>query len=115
MTDPQAVMMVYVTAPNHDEALKLAAALVEERLAACANIIDGVTSLYWWQGKVQHELEVSLILKTRAELVEALKRRIGELHSYTVPCVVAWPITAGNETFLDWVRGETQRTETAKN
>ncbi len=115
MTDPQAVMMVYVTAPNRDEALKLAAALVEERLAACANVLDGVTSFYWWQGKVQREPEVSLILKTRADLLDALKRRVGELHSYTVPCVVAWPIAAGNEMFLDWVRSETQRTETAKN
>lgn len=108
MTDQPAVMMAYVTAPNRDEALKLAATLVEERLAACANVIDGVTSLYWWQGAVQHEPEASLILKTRADLVEALKRRVCELHSYTVPCVVAWPIAAGNETFLDWVRSETR-------
>lgn len=115
MTDQQAVMMVYVTAPNRDEALKLAMLLVEERLAACANVLEGMTSVYWWQGKVQQEPEVSLILKTRVDLVEALKRRIGELHSYTVPCVVAWPIATGNETFLDWVRGETRRTETAKN
>lgn len=114
MSDQQTVMMVYVTAPNRDEALKLATALVEDRLAACANVLDGVTSLYWWEGKVQQESEVSLILKTRVDLMEKLKRRVGELHSYTVPCVVAWPIATGNETFLDWVRGETQPTETAQ-
>jgi periplasmic divalent cation tolerance protein len=104
----QPVMIVYVTAPNRDEALTLAAALVEERLAACANITEGMTSLFWWQGQVQRENEVSLILKTRADLLEALKRRVGELHSYTVPCVVAWPIADGNEDFLDWVRNETR-------
>ena len=108
MADQPVVMMAYVTAANREEALKLATVLVEERLAACANIIEGVTSLYWWQGEVQREAEVSLIVKTRAELIEALKRRVCEIHSYTVPCVVAWPITAGNEAYLDWVRGETR-------
>lgn len=107
MTKP-AVMMVYITAPNREEALTLATVLVEERLAACANVADGMTSLFWWQGKVQRENEVSLILKTRADLLEAVKRRVGELHSYTVPCVVAWPIAEGNEDFLDWVRHETR-------
>lgn len=104
----QSVMMVYVTAPNRDEALSLATALVEERLAACANIMEGVTSLFWWQGKVQRENEVSLILKTRTELLEAVKRRVAELHSYTVPCVVAWPIADGNEAFLAWVCDQTR-------
>ncbi len=106
MTKP-AVMMVYITAPNRDEALTLATVLVEERLAACANVAEGMTSLFWWQGKVQRENEVSVILKTRADLLAALKRRVGELHSYTVPCVVAWPIADGTETFLDWVRDQT--------
>lgn len=102
------VMMAYMTAPNREEALKLATVLVEERLAACANVSEGMTSLYWWQGQVQREAEVSLIVKTRADLIDALKRRVRELHSYKVPCVVAWPIVAGNEDFLDWVRAETR-------
>lgn len=108
MVEQPAVMMAYVTAPNRDEALKLATILVEERLAACANVIERVTSLYWWQGQVQREAEVSLIVKTRADLIDALKSRVCELHSYTVPCVVAWPIAAGNEAFLNWVRAETR-------
>ena len=100
MTD-QTVMMAYITAPNRDEALRLATMLVEERLAACANVNDGMTSLYWWQGAVQQEREVGIVVKTRANLVETLKRRVCELHSYTVPCVVAWPVIAGHEPFLD--------------
>jgi periplasmic divalent cation tolerance protein len=104
----QSVMIVYITAPNRDEALTVAAALVEERLAACANMIEGMTSLFWWQGQVQRENEVSLILKTRADLLDAVKARVGELHSYAVPCVVAWPIADGNEDFLEWVREQTR-------
>ena len=100
--------MVYVTASSRAEAVKLGRALVEERLDACANIFDGVTSLYWWQGSVQEDAEVSLILKTRAGLVEALTARIRELHSYTVPCVVAWPIAQGNPPYLDWLTTETR-------
>jgi periplasmic divalent cation tolerance protein len=104
----QPVMMVYITAPNRDEAMTLATALVEERLAACANITEGMTSLFWWQGQVQRETEVCLVLKTRADLLDAVKARAAELHSYTLPCVVAWPIADGNEDFLDWVRKETR-------
>jgi periplasmic divalent cation tolerance protein len=102
------VMIVYVTAPSRDAALALAQALVEERLAACANVIEGMTALYWWEGRVQREGGVSLILKTRADLVEPLTARVRALHSDTVPCVVAWPVAAGNEAFLDWVRAETR-------
>jgi periplasmic divalent cation tolerance protein len=109
MADQQTVMIAYITAPNREEALKLATVLVEERLAACANIGGDITSVYWWQGEVQRESEVGLLVKTRADLIEPLKRRVRELHSYTVPCVVAWPIAAGNEAFLDWVRVETSR------
>lgn len=100
------VMMVYVTAPDRDQALKLATLLVEERLAACANVHGAMTSVYWWQGKLQQESEVAVILKTRADQVEALIRRVGEIHSYSIPCVVAWPIAAGNPDFLAWVREE---------
>ena len=108
---PQPVMMAYITASDHDEALSLATVLVEERLAACANILDAMTSLYWWQGEIQRGREVSLIVKTRADLIEPLKRRVCEIHSYSLPCIVAWPIADGHEPFLDWVRNETQNIE----
>lgn len=100
-------MLIYVTASNRDEALRLARALVEERLVACANVLDGATSLYWWDGKVQEEAEAVLIAKTRASLVESVVARVKALHSYSRPCVVALPIQAGNPAFLQWIDAET--------
>lgn len=101
--------LVYVTASSQDEAIKIARIAVEERLAACANVFQPITSIYWWEGKVQQEGETSFILKTRADLVEALTQRVRALHSYTCPCVVALPITSGNPAFLSWIENETRK------
>lgn len=101
-------MLVYLTAPNRDEALALARTVVGERLAACANILGDITSVYWWDGRLNEDREVALILKTRADLVEVLTARLRELHSYTYPCVVALPIVSGNPAFLDWIAVETR-------
>lgn len=100
-------MLIYVTAPNRDEALALGRTLVEERLAACANLLGPITSVYWWEGRVNQDDEVALILKTRADRADALIARARELHSYSCPCVVALPIVAGNPAFLDWIGAET--------
>lgn len=99
--------LIYVTAANREEALAIARAVVEERLAACANLLAPITSVYRWQGTVQEDTEVAMILKTQCELVERLTERILALHSYECPCVVALPITAGNPAFLNWIRNET--------
>ncbi len=101
--------LVYVTASSREEALKIARIVVEERLAACANVFQPIASIYWWEGKVQEEGETSFILKTRADLVEALTERVRALHSYTCPCVVALPIAAGNPAFLSWIENETRK------
>ena len=101
--------LVYVTASSKDEALKIARAVVEERLAACANVFQPITSIYWWDGKLQEEGETSFILKTRADLVDALTQRVKALHSYTCPCVVALPVAAGNPDFLAWIDNETRK------
>ena len=101
--------LVYVTASSREEALKISRTVVEERLAACANVFQPITSVYWWEGKVQEEGETSFILKTRADLVEALTQRVRGLHSYTCPCVVALPIAAGNPAFLSWIENETRK------
>lgn len=101
--------LVYVTASSREEALKISRTVVEERLAACANVFQPITSVYWWEGKVQEEGETSFILKTRADLVEALTQRVRALHSYTCPCVVALPIAAGNPAFLSWIENETRK------
>ncbi len=99
--------LIYVTAGSRDEALTVGRGLVEARLVACANVLDGATSLYWWQGAVQQESEAVLVAKTRTELVPAVIAKASELHSYNCPCVVALPIADGNPAFLDWIRAET--------
>lgn len=98
---------VYVTAPNHETALKIAHIIVEERLAACANILGAITSVYRWEGRVQEEGEVALIAKTTEEQLPALIARIKTIHPYDVPCIVAWPIVAGHQPYLDWISAET--------
>lgn len=107
MTDKPKAVLVYVTAGSRAEALEIGRACVEERLAACANVLGEIASLFWWEGKVQEESETPLILKTRPDLVAPLITRIKALHSYSVPCVVAVPIIEGNPDFLDWIVKET--------
>jgi periplasmic divalent cation tolerance protein len=99
--------LIYVTAPNRDEALKLAKNLVESRLVACVNLLDGATSVYWWVGKIQEDSETVMIAKTRSDLVDAVIGRVREIHPYACPCVVAVPISSGNPAFLDWINTET--------
>lgn len=98
---------VYITTGSAEEARRIARALVEERLIACANVIDGMNSFYWWEGKVEDDREAVLIVKTRESLVAGLIERVKALHSYTCPCVVALPIAQGNPEYLDWVALET--------
>jgi periplasmic divalent cation tolerance protein len=99
---------VYVTAASPDQARDIGRRLVEERLAACVNIFDSMTSFYWWEGKIDQASEAVLIAKTRQDLVPMLVTRVKELHSYSVPCVVALPLTQGNPDFLAWIGRETR-------
>lgn len=107
MSDGDAAVSVYVTAGNRAQALALARTLVEERLAACANIVEGVTSVYWWKDKVETAAEAAVILKSRQSLLDALCARAAELHDYECPCIVAFPIAGGHAAFLDWIAAET--------
>lgn len=106
------VMMVYATARERVQAEEIGIALVKERLAACANVLDHVRSFYWWQGEMQQDTEALLILKTTAEHVEPLIARLKALHSYDVPCIEAVPVAAGYTPYLDWVRCETASAKT---
>jgi periplasmic divalent cation tolerance protein len=99
---------VYMTAGSREEARRIGRVLVEERLAACVNVLDGMNAMYWWQGAVQDAQEAVLIAKTRAELLERLTERVKALHSYSCPCVVALPIEGGNADFLRWIGAETE-------
>jgi len=99
--------LVYVTASSREEALQIGRVLVEERLVACVNVLDGMTSLYWWQGAIEEGQEAVLIAKTRQELVDRIIDRVKPLHSYECPCIVAWPIEKANPDYLNWIADET--------
>ncbi len=94
---------VYVTAGDSDEAKRIAQAVVHERLAACANILRSVESVFWWEGEVRQDSETVLILKTSAERADELTSRIKALHSYECPCIVFLPIKKGFPDYLAWI------------
>ena len=101
------VMFVYVTTANAEEARRIGSQMVEERLAACANILPGATSIFRWQGKLEEASEVVLILKTSEEKLAPAIARVKSLHSYECPCIEALPVVEGNRDFLEWVVRET--------
>ena len=103
MKDRTGAVAVFITASSREEAVRLAEALVAEKLAACVNRVDGVSSVYWWKGKVERAEESLLIAKTRGDLVGKLIARVKELHSYTVPEVIVLPIKEGNPDYLKWI------------
>lgn len=102
------VYAIYITAGDKAEAEKLAAALLEEGLIACGNVMEGVTSVFRWQGAVQTESESLLIAKTTEACLDRLVERVQALHSYNCPCLTAWPIQHGNPEYLQWVQEETR-------
>jgi periplasmic divalent cation tolerance protein len=96
-----------VTVANNEEAEKIALVVVSERLAACANILGSIQSVYHWNGKLERATEVALLLKTQELVVDTLVARIRQLHSYDCPAIVVVPILGGNPEFLAWVASET--------
>lgn len=108
MTDSasSAVLVVLSTAPDAAAAERIGTALVEERLAACVNVLEGVTSIFRWKGEVEREREVLMVLKTTTDAVDRLRVRLVELHPYEVPEVLALAVPTGHPAYLDWVREE---------
>jgi periplasmic divalent cation tolerance protein len=98
---------VLITASSEEEATKIAKSLVDEHLAACVNIINQVRSVFFWEGKTQDAQETLLICKSRKPLIEKLISRVRSLHSYSVPEIIALPIVAGSNDYLDWVKRST--------
>lgn len=96
-------LIVLVTASRVEEASRIARALVEERLAACVNVIAGLRSTYRWQGAVEHADEWLLVIKSARHLLPDLEARVRVLHSYTVPEVIALPIVGGSAAYLRWL------------
>ena len=105
MTD---YISVFITASSEQEGEKISSALVKERLAACVSMVKGVSSTFRWKGQISNEQEVLLIAKTKDTLFEKIKKRVLELHSYEVPEIVASPILAGFEKYLNWIEDETK-------
>lgn len=96
-------IVVLVTASSKKEADKIAQGLLEEKLAACVNIVEGLESRFWWQGKIDSAKELLLIIKTRKTLFNKLAKKVRSLHSYTVPEIIAIPIISGSKAYLDWI------------
>ena len=107
MTGPNAIE-VHITAPDRDQAATMARALVNERLAACVNIVDGVQSVYRWQEKVEESAEVLCLVKTRPELLDAVTARGQALHPYDVPEILAFEVMDGSPTYLAWLDESTR-------
>lgn len=105
MTKP-AIVTVYATFGTAEEAERIARILVDERLAACANILGGCRSIYRWQGAIEEGDEIAALFKTRAEQAGPLIARLAELHSYDVPAAVVWPIADALPGYQGWVQEE---------
>ena len=99
-------LVVLMTAGSREEADKIANALVTEMLAACVNVLPGVTSVYRWEGEVQRDQEWFLVAKSTVEVLDDLVRRVQALHSYDLPEIIALPVVGGSEAYLRWVDGE---------
>jgi periplasmic divalent cation tolerance protein len=100
-------IVILITVGASAEATTIGRALIDEHLAACVNIVPGVRSLFFWEGKTQEAEEVLLICKSRLPLMDAVMARVRSLHSYSVPEIIALPVTAGLPSYLAWIRGST--------
>ena len=99
--------VVLVTTTTREEAEKIAQLLLDRRKVACVNIVTGVHSVFWWQGKLDSAQESLLIAKTRTSLVPQVVDLVRGAHSYTVPEIIALPVVAGNQDYLEWIDQET--------
>jgi len=101
-------IVVFVTCGSEDEALEIARALVQEKFAACANMVSPLRSIYRWEGKICDEKEWLLVIKTRQSLFEDLAKRVKAIHSYSVPEIIALPIAEGLPAYLTWISENTK-------
>jgi periplasmic divalent cation tolerance protein len=96
-------IVILITAKDKKEAEKIARGLLEAKLIACANIVEGVQSLFWWQGKIDSSQEVLLVLKTKGILFKKISSKVKSLHSYQTPEIIALPVANGSKDYLDWI------------
>jgi periplasmic divalent cation tolerance protein len=107
MSDEGEALLVYTNLPDRDAAVKLAHALVGQRLAACVNVLGTCTSVYRWKGDIEEAQEVTLVVKTRAARYPEIERAIQKLHPYELPEIIAVPVVRGLSDYLEWVGEET--------
>ncbi len=100
-------IMIYVTVDDRGEAVRIAHALVEAKLAACVNVLGAATSVYRWQGKIEQAAETVMVAKTRRSLFEAAAAKIKDLHSYDTPCILAYPVADGSAPYVAWLADST--------
>ena len=93
----------YIVCKNKTEAKKIGKVLLQEKLAACANIFDNMESMYWWKGKIQNDKETVLIAKTTKKLFPKLSKKVRSIHSYSVPCILQLEVKDGNKEYVDWL------------
>ena len=96
-------VLVYTTWPSIVEAEKAGRTIVEKRFAACVNILPGMISQYWWQGKIERAEEVVMLVKTRASLAEAVRKAVKELHSYQTPAIMVMPVESVDADYYRWI------------
>ena len=101
-----AYIVLFITASSSEEAYKIAEVLLNQRKAACVNIVPGVSSLFWWQDKIDSAQESLLIVKTKASLLPEIISLVKGIHSYDVPEIIALPIVGGNQDYLEWIGRE---------
>jgi periplasmic divalent cation tolerance protein len=101
-------LLVLCTCPDRSAAKVIATALLEERIAACVNHVHGVESMYRWEGRVEHDDEVLLLIKTTRQMFPKLEETIGRLHPYELPEIIGVPLSAGSEAYLNWIKGATE-------
>ena len=102
-----AYIIVFITTSSYEEARKIADALVDQRKAACVNIVPKVNSLFRWKGKIEEAEESLMVVKTRAELFPEVVSTVKSIHSYEVPEIIALPIVEGNPDYLTWLKEQT--------
>ncbi len=98
--------MILCACGSRQEGMTIAHTLIEERLAACVNVLPGIESVYRWQGNVESAEEVLLLVKTTQQRFPAVRDRIAELHTYDTPEIIALPVMAGADKYLGWLRGQ---------
>ena len=108
MKEDIAYVVILITTSSSQEAQKIASELLNRRKAACVNIVPGISSLFWWQDKLDSASEHLLIIKSKASLLDEIVALVTQIHSYDVPEIIALPIAGGNQAYLDWIGTEVE-------